>query len=90
MNSAINKKFNDYLMSCVQVLTDDNPLSRVLISKRSATDISKLAYLSSYNCSTIYRNGKNNGSIVALSRYPMESVSDLDDGIIAMKYRLYP
>ena len=47
MNWTITKNFHDYLIGYeFEVLTYSNPLVRVLKSKRTAADVSKLADLS--------------------------------------------
>ena len=80
---AVTKKFRDYLYgSSFIVRTDSHPLSRILTSKTTAADMSKLADLSDFNFSIEYRSGKSNTA--ALSRNPIdvmtdESDDDLDD-----------
>jgi hypothetical protein len=78
---AITKKFRDILYgSEFVVLTDNNPLSRILSTKQTAADMGKLADLSDYNFQIQYKSGRNNQAADALSRNPVneELVSSND------------
>jgi len=77
---AITKKFRDYLYgSSFHVKTDNHPLSRILTSKQTAADMSKLADLSDFNFTIEYRSGRSNVAADALSRNPIDFLSDDDD-----------
>ncbi len=77
---AITKKFRDYLYgSSFLVRTDCHPLSRILTSKPTAADMSKLADLSDFNFTIEYRSGKSNSAADALSRNPIDTMSDDSD-----------
>ena len=66
---ATTKKFRDYLYGSVfTILTDNNPLSKILTSKQTAADMGKLADLADYNFTLQYRSGKMNKAADALSR----------------------
>jgi transposase InsO family protein len=66
---ATTKKFRDYLYgSKFTILTDNNPLSRILTSKQTAADMGKLADLADFNFTVQYRSGKTNTAADALSR----------------------
>ena len=56
MNWTITKKFPDYLIGHeFEVHTGSNPLARVMKSKRTVTDMSRLAYLSSCKFNIMYK-----------------------------------
>ena len=79
---VITKKFHDYLMDHeFEFLTDSNPLARVIKSKRTATDMSKLTTLSSYQFNIMYKSGKSNRNADALSRYLVELSSEDNDDV---------
>jgi transposase InsO family protein len=70
---AVTKKFRDYLYgSQFTILTDNNPLSRILTSKQTAADMGKLADLADFNFTVQYRSGKTNKAADALSRNPVQ------------------
>ena len=58
MHWAITKKFQDYLTDNeFQVLIKIHCLYKEMISKKSTADKSKVANLSTYNVSVVYRSG---------------------------------
>ena len=78
---AVTKKFREYLYgSKFRILTDSHPLSRIMKSKQTAADLSKLADLSDFNFDIEYRSGRSNAAADALSRNPVvTSGSDSED-----------
>lgn len=77
---AITSKFRDYLYGAsFHVKTDNHPLSRILVSKQTAADMSKLADLSDFNFTIEYRSGRSNIAADALSRNPIDLLSDESD-----------
>ena len=79
---AVTKKFRDYLYgtsSPFLVKTDSHPFSRILTTKHTAADMSKLADLSDFNFTIEYRSGKTNTIADALSRNPIDALSDDSD-----------
>lgn len=73
---AVCKKFNDYLIgSKFKVITDSNPLSKVLAAKRTAADMGKLADLAQYDFEITYRSAHNNAAADSLSRNPVSEES---------------
>ena len=72
---AVTKKFRDYLYgSDFVILTDNNPLSKILTAKHTAADMSKLADLADYKFVVQYRSGRTNRGADALSRNPVEEI----------------
>ena len=69
---AVTEKYHDYLYgSTFTVLTDNNPLTYVLISaKLDATGHRWIAALASYNFSIMYRLGSSNADADGLYRLP--------------------
>ena len=70
------------------ILTDNNPLSKILTAKQTAADMGKLADLADYRFIVQYRSGRTNRAADALSRNPVEEIvcqdqldSYLDDNI---------
>ena len=78
---AVTQKFREYLYgSNFKILTDNHPLSRIMKSKQTAADLSKLADLSDFNFEIEYRSGRSNAAADALSRNPVdESGSESED-----------
>ena len=73
---SVCEKFKDYLLgSKFTVYTDNNPLVYVKTSKLGAAQIRWLSELALYNFDIIYRTGKSNLVVDALSRRP-ESPTD--------------
>ena len=77
---AVTQKFKDYLYGSRAIIkTDNHPLSRIRVAKKTAADMGKLAELADYNFDIEYRSGASNKAADALSRNPMDSSSDEDD-----------
>ena len=63
-----------------RILTDSHPLSRIMKSKQTAADLSKLADLSDFNFDIEYRSGRSDAAADALRRNPVvTSGSDSED-----------
>ena len=68
---AITEKFRDYLLgSKFTVYTDNNPLAYIQTSKLGASQIHWFSKLDLFNFIIIYRSGKTNQAIDALSQCP--------------------
>jgi len=77
---AITQKCKEYLYgSKFKILTDNYPLSRIMKSKQTAADLSKLADLSDFNFEIEYRSVRSNDATDALSRNVSGSEIE-DDG----------
>ena len=75
---AICKKFKDYLFGAhFTVLTDNNPLSHLMNSKKSVAEMGWLADLAQFDFTIQYRSGKSNVSADWLSRHAMDDGSEL-------------
>lgn len=75
---AITKKFQDFLIgNHFTVLTDNNPLSHILDTKKTVTEMGWLADLAQFDFSIKYRSGVSNVVADALSRHPINDGSDL-------------
>lgn len=75
---AVTKKFRDYLLgSHFTILTDNNPLSHIMTSKRTSAEMSWLADLAQFDFDIKYRTGKSNVVPDALSRHPIDDRSEL-------------
>ena len=73
---AITSNVHDYVIGDeFEFSTHSNPLVRVMKSKRTVTDRSKLSVVSLKSC---IKNGKSNRNTDALSSYPVESYSEDD------------
>ena len=76
---AVTHKFRQYLYGSTFVIkTDSHPLSRILKSRQTAADMSKLSELSDFNFTIEYRTGISNKAADALSRNPEEDTSNSD------------
>ena len=76
---SVCEKFKDYLLgSKFTVYTDNNPLVYVKTSKLGVAQIRWLSELALYDFDIIYRTGKSNLVVDALSRRP-ESPTDNRD-----------
>ena len=68
---SVYDKFKDYLLgSKFTVFTDNNPLCYIKSSKLGAAQICWLSELALYNFDIVYRTGKSNLVVDALSCYP--------------------
>ena len=89
-------KFKDYLLgSKFTIFTDNNPLCYIWSSKLGAAQICWLSELALYDFDIVYRAGKSNLVINALSHRPevkneieKEVVSDNDDKWITVSYKV--
>lgn len=71
---AVTQKFKEYLYgSTFTVYTDNNPLSYVLKTKRSAVNMRWLSQLADFNFEVVYKTGRSNLNADALSRQPVDS-----------------
>ncbi len=74
---AVTKKFKDILYgSEFVILTDNSPLSKIMTAKQTAADMGKLADLANYKFLVQYRSGKTNRAADALSRNPVEDITN--------------
>ena len=79
---AVTKKFKDYLFHAQHpftIYTDNNPLSHIMNTKKSVSDIRRLAELAEYNFVIKYKQGKRMNHVDALSRNPVDTVTILDE-----------
>ena len=87
---AVTEKFRDYLLgSKFAVYTDNNPLAYVQTSKLGASQIHWLSELALFDFKIIYRLGKTNQAIDALSwhlepncKLESDSDSNSDDPVM--------
>ena len=73
---SITERFHEYLYGGhFEVYTDNNPLTYILTTKLDATVQRWVASVANYNFKILYKSGKLNVEVDALSCIPWESVS---------------